>query len=55
MSGETKKKVVRGIKLTPEENDALRRDAYRHEMNVSEYVRHLIGKERSEPSDKNRG
>lgn len=46
MSGETIKKVIRGVKLTPEENAKLRRDAHKHEMNVSEYIRYLIEKER---------
>lgn len=41
------KKVVRGIKLTEEENRQLKADAYAHGMNVSEYVRFLIEQERN--------
>lgn len=48
MSEETKRKVLRGIKLTPDENAQLKRDAHKHEMNVSEYIRYLIEKERHE-------
>ena len=39
-------KVIRNIKLTEEENEQLKADAYAHGMNVSEYVRWLIEKER---------
>lgn len=46
MSGETKRKILRGIKLTQEENELLKREAHQHEMNVSEYIRYLIKKER---------
>lgn len=46
MSGEVKKKVLRGVKLTQEENDLLKREAHQHNMNVSEYIRFLIKKER---------
>lgn len=46
MSGEAKRKILRGIKLTPEENELLKREAHQHEMNVSEYIRYLIQKER---------
>lgn len=46
MSGETVKKVLRNIKLTPEENKQLEHEAHQHDMNVSEYIRWLIGKER---------
>lgn len=46
MSGETKRKILRGIRLTPEENEELKRDAHRHCMSVSEYIRYLIEKER---------
>lgn len=41
-----KEKVLRNIKLTEDENAQLKADAYAHGMNVSEYVRWLIGKER---------
>lgn len=54
MSGETKKKILRGIKLTPEENELLKHEAHQHDMNVSEYIRYLIEKERAEMR-KNRG
>lgn len=47
MSGEVKKKVLRGIKLTPEENELLKYEAHQHNMNVSEYIRYLIEKERN--------
>lgn len=39
-------KVVRNFKLTATENDQLKKDAYAHGMNVSEYIRYLIDKER---------
>lgn len=39
-------KVLRNIKLTEDENKQLKTDAYAHGMNVSEYVRWLIAKER---------
>ena len=42
------KKVLRNIKLTDEENQQLKSDAYAHGMNVSEYIRWLIEKERNE-------
>lgn len=46
MSGDAIKKVIRVVKLTPEENKQLKSDAHKHEMNVSEYIRYLIEKER---------
>lgn len=46
MSGETKRKVIQGVKLTLEEKAQLKREAHQHEMNVSEYIRYLIEKER---------
>lgn len=46
MSGEAKRKILRGVKLTPEENEELKQDAHRHSMNVSEYIRYLIEKEK---------
>lgn len=52
MSGEIKRKVLRGVKLTPEENELLKREAHQHEMNVSEYIRYLIEKERQSFSEK---
>ena len=42
------KKVLRNVKLTEDENQRLKRDAYAHGMNVSEYIRWLIEKERNE-------
>lgn len=46
MSGETKRNVLRGIKLSQEENELLKREAHKHNMNISEYIRFLIKKER---------
>lgn len=46
MSGDTQRKVLRGVKLTPEENEQLKREAHQHGMNVSEYIRYLIQCER---------
>ena len=40
------KKVLRNFKLTEVENQQLKRDAYDHGMNVSEYIRWLVEKER---------
>ena len=48
MSGDTKIKVLRGIKLTQEENERLKHEAHQHDMNVSQYIRYLIEKERLE-------
>ena len=42
----TKEKVLRNVKLTEDENKQLKLDAYAHGMNVSEYIRWLIEKER---------
>ena len=39
-------KVLRTIKLTEKENKQLKKDAFAHEMNVSEYIRWLIEQER---------
>ena len=44
------KKVLRNVKLTEDENKQLKRDAYAHGMNVSEYLRELIKKERERQS-----
>lgn len=41
-----KDKVLRNIKLTEDENNKLKADAHAHGMNVSEYIRYLIEKER---------
>lgn len=54
MSGETKRKVLRGIKLMPDENEQLKHEAHQHDMNVSEYIRYLIQKEREETKNKGR-
>lgn len=54
MNGETKRKILRGIKLTPKENDQLKHEAHQHDMNVSEYIRYLIEKERDEMKNKGR-
>lgn len=35
------------IKVEPEEREQIRHDAHQHDMNVSEYVRWLIEKERN--------
>lgn len=45
------KKVLRNIKLTEEENQQIKRDAYAHGMNVSEYIRWLAEKERKGRED----
>lgn len=45
---ETRQTVFR---QTPEEFERLKNDAYAHKMNVSDYLRFLIDKERKE--DKN--
>lgn len=39
-------KVLRNIKLTEDENKQLKKDAYAHGMNVSEYISWLVEKER---------
>ena len=41
------KLVIRNVKLTDDENKRLKKDAYAHEMNVSEYLRWLIKRERA--------
>lgn len=38
--------VQRKIYLSEDENKQLKKDAYAHEMNVSEYLRWLINRER---------
>lgn len=52
MSAETKRKVLRGVKLTPEENELLKHEAHQHDMNVSQYIRYLIEKERNSSKNK---
>jgi len=39
-------KILRNIRLTEEENRKLKADAHAHGMNVSEYIRWLIERER---------
>lgn len=39
-------KVLRNIKLTEDENKQLKLDAYAHGMNVSQYIRWLVERER---------
>lgn len=41
------KLVIRTVKLTDDENKQLKKDAYAHLMNVSEYLRWLIERERT--------
>lgn len=41
-----KDKVLRNIKLTEDENNKLKAEAHAHGMNVSEYIRWLVEKER---------
>lgn len=48
------KLVIRTVKLTDDENKQLKKDAYAHLMNVSEYLRWLIQRER-EKSNEERG
>lgn len=36
------------FKIEPEEKAQLKKDAHRHEMNISEYIRWLIKKQREE-------
>jgi len=43
-------KVIRNVRLTEDENRQLKTDAHAHNMNVSEYIRYLIAKERAELS-----
>ena len=45
-------KFIRNFKLTKSENEQLKKDAYAHNMNVSEYIRFLIAKERKENAEK---
>ncbi|MBQ3467823.1 MAG: hypothetical protein IJH21_05865 [Oscillospiraceae bacterium] len=49
-------KVLRNIRLTEDENRQLKADAHAHRMNVSEYIRYLIEKEREgQNSDRHTG
>lgn len=45
-------KVLRNIKLTEGENKQLKLDAYAHGMNVSEYIRWLVERERETQNEK---
>lgn len=45
-----KEKILRNFKLTKEEDAQLERDAHAHNMNVSEYIRWLVEREREESS-----
>ena len=45
MKQETRQTVFR---QTPAEFEQLKKDAYRHNMNISEYLRFLVEKERKE-------
>ena len=42
---ETRQTVFR---QTKEEFEQLKNDAYEHKMNISDYIRHLVAKEREE-------
>ena len=48
MKQETRQTVFR---QTKEEYEELKRDAHAHNMNVSEYIRYLVAKEREEKSN----
>ena len=48
MKQETRQTVFR---QTKEEYEELKRDAHAHNMNVSEYIRYLVAKERKEKSN----
>lgn len=39
------------IQATETEKDEIKRDAHAHDMNVSEYIRYLVAKERKEKSN----
>ena len=39
------------IQATEQEKDEIKRDAHAHNMNVSEYIRYLVAKERKEMSE----
>lgn len=40
------------IQATEQEKDEIKRDAHAHNMNVSEYIRYLVAKERKERDSK---
>ena len=48
MKQETRQTVFR---QTKEEFEQLKNDAYEHKMNISEYIRYLVAKEREEMSE----
>ena len=37
---------------TVEEYEQLKKDAYKHEMNISSYIRYLVAKERKEMGER---
>lgn len=49
MKQETRQTVFR---QTPEEFEQLKNDAYAHKMNISDYLRYLVAKERKEMENK---
>ena len=59
-TGEETKEVVRLAQIkqtvfrqTVEEFEQLKNDAYEHKMNISDYLRYLVAKEREEKSNEN--
>ena len=49
MKQETRQTVFR---QTKEEFEQLKNDAYKHKMNISDYLRYLVAKEREERENK---
>ena len=49
------KLVLCTLKLTEDEKKRLKKDAYAHEMNVSDYLRWLIQRERAASEEKENG
>lgn len=47
--------VIVPIKVEPQERDRLKHDAHQHDMNVSEYIRWLVLRERENLSGKGEG
>ena len=52
---EQKRTTLRAFLLTNEEDKQLKKDAYAHEMNTSEYLRWLISKERKKMNKDKKG
>ena len=52
---EQKRTTLRAFLLTNEEDAQLKKDAYAHEMNTSEYLRWLISKERKKMNKDKKG